>query len=164
MMRRTSAIGNSAGKNSRAEFFSTCCVSVSPNCMSVALGESEDEVAEDEALNFRRARFNRIPAGAQVAVGPLAFVDDIRRALRELSVLAEHFLRDLVEALVELAPEDFLDGPFRPRHAALIDAAVGAHLIEAHDFDFGVTLGELLADDRIGGASELPREFQQPVE
>src|SRR5713101_7321761 len=105
MRRRTSTMGHSAGKNSRAEFFRTCCVSVNPNCMSITLGQPEDEVAEDQALDFRRARLDGVATRPQVVVRPLPIVEGARRALGELPVGAKHFLGDLLEALVELAPE-----------------------------------------------------------
>ena len=94
----------------------------------------------------------------------MPFVDGVRVAAEKLAVGAEQFLRDLLEALVELAPENFLDGAFGARHAGGGDAAEGAHLIEAHDFDFRAALREFLANDGIfgggaavayGGASEF---------
>jgi hypothetical protein len=45
--------------------------------------------------------------------------------------------------------------PFGPL-AGFHHAADGAHLVEAHDFDFGVALRQFLADDRIfGGGSSV---------
>ena len=67
----------------------------------------------------------------------------------ELTEGSEELLRDLLETLVEFAPEDFLDGPFGPRDTCGANAAQGAHLIGAHNFDFRITLGEFLADDGI---------------
>src|ERR1039457_7605740 len=71
-------MGQTAEKNSRAEFFNTCWVSVSPNCMavsSVALGQSQDEVADDIALDLGGAGFDGVAARPQIGVGPLAFVE-----------------------------------------------------------------------------------------
>ena len=45
--------------------------------MLVALGETEDEVADDVALDFTGAGFDRVAAGAQVSIGPGAVVDGV---------------------------------------------------------------------------------------
>src|ERR1700730_2070892 len=118
------------------------------------------------ALHLGGAGFDGISASAQVSVGPNSFVDGVRVAAQELAVGTEQFLRDLLEALVELAPEDFLDRALRARYTSGGDAAEGAHLVEAHDFNLRAALCELLADDRVlsGGpavALDRPREFDK---
>src|ERR1035438_7878451 len=147
-------MGQTAEKNSRAEFFNTCWVSVSPNCMaisSVALWQSQDEVADDVALDLGGAGFDGVAARPQPSVGPLAVVEGDFGAARQLAVWAEQLHGDLLEALIQLAPEDLLDGTFRTGLAGFHHAADGAQLVEAHDFDFGVALRQLLADDRVFG-------------
>src|SRR5579862_3318108 len=154
MRRRTSAMGHSAEKNSRAEFFKTCWVSVNPNCMtdsSITLGQPEDEMSDDVALDLGRAGLDGVAARAQIGVGPLAFVEGAVATLGQLGVGAEDLHGHLLEALIELTPEDFLDGAFGAGLAGFDDAADDAHLIQAHDFDFGVALREFLADDGIVG-------------
>src|ERR1700691_4335649 len=156
--RRTSAMGHSAEKNFRAEFFNTCCVSVNPNCMavsSVALGQSQHEMAHDVALDLRRARFDGVAPRTQPIIGPLSVVESEFGAACQLAVWSEQFHGDLLEALIQLAPENLLDGAFRAGLAGFHHAADGAHLVQAHDFDFGVALRQLLPDDRVlgGGAS-----------
>ncbi len=66
----------------------------------------------DVALHFGRAGFDGVAASAQVGVGPEAVVDGMRVAAQKLAIVAEQFLGDLLEALVEFTPEDFLDGAF----------------------------------------------------
>src|ERR1035438_2373706 len=98
-------MGHSAEKNSRAEFFNTCCVSVNPNCTaasSVALRQSQHEVSDDVALNFGCAGFDGIAPRPQVRVGPLAIVESAVARSRQLAIRAEHFHGDLLQALVQL--------------------------------------------------------------
>ena len=85
---------------------------------------------------------------------------------QQLSVGTEQLLRDLLEALIEFAPENFLDRALRARYTRSRDAAKGPHLIEAHDFNFRAALRELLADEWVfgGGPSvtlDGPREFDE---
>ena len=85
---------------------------------------------------------------------------------QQLSVGTEQLLRDLLEALIEFAPENFLDRALRARYTRSRDAAKGPHLIEAHDFNFRAALGEFLADEWVfgGGPSvtlDGPREFDE---
>src|SRR5882724_642128 len=85
---------------------------------------------------------------------------------QQLSVGTEQLLRDLLESLIEFAPEDFLDRALRSRHTSSRDAAKSPHLIEAHDFNFRAALRELLADQWVfgGGPSvtlDGPREFDE---
>src|ERR1700693_3813806 len=112
-------------------------------------------MADDVALHFRCARLDGIAAGAQIPVRPEAVVDGVWIAAQKLPVGTKQFLCNLLEALVELAPEYFLDRSFGPGNAGCRNAAEGAHLIEAHDFDFRATLRQLLTDERIfaGGAA-----------
>src|SRR5262245_14310649 len=126
-------------------------------------------MADDVALDFRRARFNRIAARAQVAVRPRAVIDGVPIRGFELPVRTQEFLRDLLQALVQLAPEDLLNRSFGPRHTGVADAAERAHLVGAHDLYFSVALRELLADQRILGrrataAFDRPRQLDQPVD
>src|ERR1039457_4021621 len=118
---------------------------------SVALGQSQDEVADDVALDLGRAGFDGVAARAQIGVGPLAAVEGEVGAARQLAVWPEQLHGHLLEALIQLAPEDLLNRPFRTGLAGFHHAADGAHLVEAHDFDFGVALRQLLADDRVLG-------------
>lgn len=103
----------------------------------------------DVALHFGRAGFDGVAASAQVGVGPEALVDGVRVTAEKLAIGAEQFLRDLLEALVEFAPENLLYGAFRAGDASSGDAAEGAHLVETHDFDFRAALRQLLADQWI---------------
>src|SRR5258707_5958610 len=85
---------------------------------------------------------------------------------QQLSVATEQLLGDLLESLIEFAPEDFLDRALRSRHTRSRDAAKGPHLIEAHDFNFRAALRKLLADEWVfgGGPSvtlDGPREFDE---
>src|SRR6202142_952837 len=89
--------------------------------------------------------------GGQVSRGPRLVIGRVWIGPEQLSIGAENFLGDLLQALIQLAPEKFLDGTFRPRDASSSHAAESPHLIEPHDFDFGVTLREFLADDQIFG-------------
>src|SRR5580658_1617553 len=106
-------------------------------------------MSDDVALHFGSTGFDGIAARAQVSVGPHAIVNGARIAAQQLAVRAEYFLRDLLEALIELAPENFLDAALGAGHAGSGETAEGAHLIEAHDFDFGAALREFLANDGI---------------
>ena len=77
-----------------------------------------------------------------------------------------NFLCDLLQALIEFAPENFLNATFGAGDAGGGETAEGAHLIEAHDFDFGAALREFLANDGIlgGGAAvalNLAGEFDE---
>src|SRR5277367_4393969 len=115
----------------------------------VASGQAKNEMPNDVALHFGGAGFDGVAASAQVGVGPEAVVDGVRVAAEKLAIGAEQFLCDLLEALVELTPEDFLDGAFGPGNPGGCDATESAHLVEAHDFDFCAALRQLLADEWI---------------
>src|SRR5262249_3860633 len=111
--------------------------------------KSQHEMSDDIALDFRRARFDCVPARAQIGVGPLAVIDGICRLAGQLAVRPKHFHRDLLHSLVHLAPEYLLNRPFWSWNARFGDSRDAAHLVQAKDFNFGVDLGELLPDDRI---------------
>src|ERR1051326_576097 len=167
MTLRTAATGHSPAKNFRAVSFRICWLSDSPNCISlllmilancylpiasccsVALWQSQYKMSNNIALNFRCSGLNRIAARAQVSIGPHAIVDGVIVAGPKLPVRPQQLLRDLLEALVQLAPENFLDRSLRPGHAGSADAAEGAHLVAAHDLDFRIALRQLLSDNRI---------------
>src|SRR5208283_4474652 len=90
----------------------------------------------------------------------------MRIAREQLAVRPENFLCYLLQALVELAPKDFLDGALGTRHTRGSDAAEGAHLVEAHDFNFRAALREFLADNGVlgsgpGVALYGPRKFDK---
>jgi len=123
-------------------------------------------MSNDVSLYFGSAGFDRISTGSQVGIRPDPVVDRARIAGHQLAVGAEQLLRDLLEPLVELAPENLLDGALGPWHARCGDAAESAHLVEAHDFDFRAALGEFLADEGIFGsgpavALDGVREFDE---
>src|ERR1700722_12918639 len=114
---------------------------------SVALWQPEHEVPYNIALNFGRSRFNRVAARTQISVGPLPFIEGVGRPVRQLSVRTENLHRHLLEALVQLAPEDFLDGSLGSRHACFVDAGESTQLIQPPHFDVGVVFDQVL-DDR----------------
>src|SRR5580658_11006112 len=137
-----------------------------PSFGLITSGQAENKMADDVALHFRSTGFDGIAARAQVGVGPHAVVNGARVAGEELAVGAENFLRDLLEALIELTPENFLDAAFGPGHSRRGEAAEGAHLIETHDFNFGAALREFLTNDGVfsGGptvALDVARQFDQ---
>src|SRR5271168_5019422 len=109
----------------------------------VASGQPENEVPDDVPLHLGRAGLDGVSTSSQVSVRPHPFVDRVRIACQQLAVGAEQFLRDLLEALVQLTPEYFLDRALGTRHAGDGDTAEGAHLIETHDFNFGAALRKL---------------------
>src|SRR5579883_2681393 len=121
-------------------------------------------MADDVALDLAGSGFDGVAARAQIAVGPLAFIEGVRRSVRELAVRAEHFHGDLLEALVEFAPEDFLNGALRAGDSGFVDSRKRAHLVAAHHLDFGVHLRELLTDNGVVRAPALTRDFEQAVE
>ena len=132
MMRRTSDIGHSAAKNFRA------LISESAGIHSVrialviliALRQPEHEVPDDIPLNFRRSRFDRV-AALNANIRTPTGLRRTHRATRARVVRMDPDLhRHLLEALIQLAPEDFLDRSFRPRHAGFIDARERSQLIE----------------------------------
>jgi len=66
-------------------------------------------VSNDVSLYFGSAGFDGIAAGSQVGVRPDPVVDGARVAGQQLAVGTQQLLRDLLESLVKLAPENFLD-------------------------------------------------------
>ena len=73
-------------------------------------------MADDVALHFRSARLDGVAARAQVAVRPRAVVDGLRiRRRRSWPYGPEQLLGDLLQALVQFAPEDLLNRSFRTR-------------------------------------------------
>src|SRR5271169_5094802 len=118
----------------------------------VASGQAENKMSDDVALHLGRACFDGISAGAQVGIGPHAIVNGARVAGEKLAVRTKDFLSDLLEALIELAPENFLDGAFRAGHARGSHTAECAHLVAAHNFNFGAALRELLTNDGVLGS------------
>src|ERR1700734_91211 len=103
----------------------------------VASGQPENKMPNDVPLHLGGAGFDRISARAQVGVGPNPFFNSVRIAAEQLAIGAENLLSDLLEALIEFAPENFLDGTLGAWYAGSGDAAEGTHLVETHDFDFG---------------------------
>jgi len=71
----------------------------------------------------------------------------------QLAVGTQQLLSDLLETLVEFAPENFLNGSLWTRHTRGSDAAECAHLVEAHDFDFRAALRDFW---RMRGSSRRP--------
>src|SRR6266852_962389 len=170
--RRISALGHSPAKNLRALSLRNSWLSLSPNSIGhrlVALGQAQHKMSDDTALHFRCACFDGVPARPKIAVRPDALIDRTTVPAEQLAVRTKHFLRDLLESLVQLAPEDFLNGPFRPRGARSGDPAESAQLVQAHDFNLGVALCELLPCKRVLGGRvsvllKLSREFNQPAD
>ena len=123
---------------------------------------------DDVALHLRRAGFDGVPARAQITVRPDTLVNGATISGKQLAVRAQQLLRDLLQALIELAPENLQDRSLRPGHARGRDAAESAQLVQAHDFDLAVALREFLAYQRIaGGRPSVPLnragELDQPV-
>src|ERR1700730_580309 len=83
----------------------------------ITSGQAENKMADDVALHFGSAGFDGIAARAQVGVGPHAIVNRVRITAKQLAIRAENFLCDLLQALIELAPENFLDAALGSRHA-----------------------------------------------
>ncbi len=71
-------------------------------------------MSDDISLNLRRARFDRVAASAQISVRPLPFVEGIGRAVRQLTVRTQNFHGGLLKALIQFAPENFLNRAFGP--------------------------------------------------
>src|ERR1700722_862057 len=153
-------MGHSPAKNLRALSFRISWLSLNPNSIaipldklnenrSIASGQAQNEVADDVALHFGSAGLDGVAASAQVTIGPGAVIHGVRIVAEKLAVRAENFLGHLLDTLIQFAPKKFLDRAFGARNASGGHAAERAHLIEAHDFDFGVSLGQFLADDGI---------------
>src|SRR5450432_1957448 len=90
-------------------------------------------------------------------------------ALGQLNVRTQQFRGYLLEALIQLGPEDFLYRAFGPWHALLINTCDGAHLVQPHDLDIDKALGQLLPHYRVfRSRSAVPldgvRELDQPIE
>jgi len=86
---------------------------------------------------------------------------------QQLSVGTEQLLRDLLEALIEFAPENFLDRALRARlHPVAVTRAKGPHLIERMISISALHCASFLADEWVfgGGPSvtlDGPREFDE---
>src|SRR5438270_210463 len=83
----------------------------------ITFRQAEYEVSDDVALDLGRSGLDRVPTAAQIAIRPLAVIERIRRSVIELTIWTLNFHRDLLESLVQLAPENLLDRTFRSRHA-----------------------------------------------
>src|SRR6266404_6838125 len=81
----------------------------------VALRQPEHEVPDDIPLDLGRSGFDRVSAASQIPIGPLPVVESLCRPMIELTIGPLNLHRDLLESLVQLAPEDLLDRPLRPR-------------------------------------------------
>src|SRR5581483_2255219 len=122
---RTASGGHSCANNSRADDLNSFCVSFRSKSMSspsITLRQAEHEVADDVALNLAGAGFDGIAARPQVAVRPFAVIDGRVAGGGQLAVGAEHLHRHLLQALIHLAPEDFLNRAFGAGHACLAHA------------------------------------------
>ena len=97
-------------------------------------------MSNDVSLHLGRAGFDRISPSAQVRIRPDSLVDRVCVARQQLSVRPEQLLRDLLKTLIQLTPEELLDGALGARHAGCRDPAEGSHLVEAHDFDLCAAL------------------------
>src|SRR5581483_2597204 len=152
LRRRTTALGSSFEKNSRAASLISRCVSFSSKFMtSVALWQSEDVLRDDVPLDFGGARFDRVAARAQVR---------IRELLVDVRVRAEQLLRDDLESLVRFAPADLQNGSFRPGLSCLHDAADRAKVCQPDDFVVDVRRGDLLPRDGIIDAPLAARRHE----
>src|ERR1700751_6071187 len=94
----------------------------------------------DVSLHLGGAGFDRISPRAQVCVRPDSLVDRMRVTPQQLSVRTEQLLRDLLKALIQLAPEELLDRALWAGHAGCRNPAECSHLVEAHDFDLCAAL------------------------
>src|SRR5262249_49077090 len=95
-------------------------------------------------LNFAGSRFNGIATGSQVAIYPFAFVGS-----PELRVRSEYLHRVALGALIQFAPEDFLNRAFRSRYRRFAQFTDGAIAVQFEDFQFKVRLGNLLSGNRV---------------
>src|SRR5215831_18260578 len=126
-------------------------------------------MADDVALHFGGSGFDGVSARAKVAVRPDAIVDGVGIAGKQLAVGAQQLLSELLDALIELTPEELLDRTLRAGHTSGSYAAESAQLIEAHDFDLSEGLSELLAHDGIlrgdaAAARYCAREFDEAID
>jgi hypothetical protein len=80
-------------------------------------------MTDDVALHLGRACFDGVSATAKISVGPNPFVDGERIVSEKLPVGTKKFLGNLLEPLIKLAPEDFLDGALRAGDAGGGNAA-----------------------------------------
>src|SRR5256884_9788467 len=121
-------MGHSPAKNLRALSRRNSWFSFNPNCMarsSITSWQTEDEVPDDVALDFGSTGFDGISARTEITVGPDAFVNGAGVAAGQLAIGSQQFLGELLQALVEFAPEQFLNGALRTRCARSCDAAEG---------------------------------------
>src|SRR5258708_38274580 len=102
-------------------------------------------MSNDVSLYLGSAGFDGISTGTQVRIRPNPVVDRPRVASQQLPVRTKQLLSDLLKTLVELAPENFLDGSLRPRNTRGGDATENPQLIATHYFNFRAALRELLA-------------------
>src|SRR5262245_60741455 len=129
----------------RALSFRSFCGLLRSKSMSIALRQSEHALGDDVALDFAGSGLNGIPTRPQIGVLPHAVVE-----IDQLPVRPKDLLRDLLRALVHLAPVDLLDRSLRARHAALGERRQRAIRVQAEDLQLQVRLRELLPHDRIG--------------
>src|SRR5260370_11120430 len=101
------------------------------------------------ALDFRSSSFDSVPARAQIAVCPDSLVEDQGIAGLKLAIGSHKLLRYLLDTLVQFAPKNLLNRTLRPGHTCNRDSAESAHLVQAHDFNLGITLRQFLADQWI---------------
>src|ERR1700730_10880498 len=126
-------------------------------------------MSDDVSLNFRCTGFNGVAARTKVAIGPDSVINCVTVRAEQLSVGPEQFLSNLLDPLIQLAPENFQDRAFGSGHAGSSHAAECPQLIETHDFNLGIALREFLADQRIfrgrtAVARDGVRKLNEPID
>src|SRR5271165_4350302 len=124
------------------------------------LGQAQGAFADDVPLDLAGPGVDRAGPAAQEHALPRA--DRIAVAVRPQQPLgALDADRDLAQALVVLAPEQFGHRSLRARRAARRHLRQRAQAGEPHQLDLRVGPGEPLPDQRVGGLPALARRLDQ---
>src|SRR5436309_8240939 len=126
--------------------------------------QPQDPLRDDVRLHLGGAARDRAHARPEERLLPAAVLERARRAGAERGVGPLQLERELVEPLRQARPEELHERRLRPRLLAALEARQRAAVHEAHDLDVDPASGDLLANDRIAGASVRARQPHQVLD
>src|SRR5262245_10558268 len=163
MIRRLCSSGAALAKKSRVELRSSCWSSDSSKRIGSGLRQAEHALGDDVALHLGRSRVDGARAGPQELPGPVDVGPGARARAQELPARTQQVECGLAEALVELAPEDLLEGRLRAGGLALGEGGEHADAVGAHHLVLDDETRQLLPR-AAGETPPLAQRLREPAQ
>src|SRR5713226_4476813 len=122
---------------------------------SSTAGEPEHALGDDVALDLGRACVDRLGLRPHPSVLPPSFLDRQRRAWRERTVRSLDANRDLLDALVHLAPVELGERGLRSGRIAVLGFREVAQAVEPEYVRLNLRLRHLLANGDVGAGAAV---------